>query len=51
MPIPRELLVEESKGNIYCEYVNFWCEIIVENYWIFLADSLLARYCGVQEFK
>ena len=36
--IPRELLVVGSKWNIYYEYVGFWCEIIVENYWIFFSN-------------
>ena len=33
---PQELLVAESKGNIYYKYINFLCEIIVKNYYIFL---------------
>ena len=44
MSIPGELLVAESKGNIYYEYVDFWCEIIVKNYYIFLAIFLLVGY-------
>ena len=41
---PQELLVAESKGNMYYEYVDFWCGIIVENYWIFLAIFLPTGY-------
>ena len=42
--IPTKLLVTESKGNIYYEYVDFNYKIIVKNYWIFLAIILSAGY-------
>ena len=42
--IPTKLLVTESKGNIYYEYVDFNYEIIVKNYWIFLEIILSAGY-------
>ena len=38
---PWILLVAESKGNIFGEYVDFRIEIIVKNYRVFLVVSPL----------
>ena len=37
-------MVAEKKKKIY-DYVKFWYEITMDNYWIFLVVSPLARYC------